>query len=42
MDKTLVALLASVSLLAAMPMPETGTTPPDAVPFETIRKVALN
>ena len=42
MTKTFVALLAFVSLLAAMPMPETGTTPPDAIPFETVRKVALN
>jgi hypothetical protein len=36
-----VALLAFVSLLAAMSMPETGTTPPNAVPFETVNKVAL-
>ena len=41
MTKTFAALLAVASLLVAMPMPETGTTPPNAVPFETIQQVAL-
>ncbi len=40
--KMLAGLMALFVLSAAMPMPETGTTPPDAVPFETARKVALN
>jgi len=39
--KTFAALLAFVSLLAAMPAPETGATPPNAVPFETVRNTAL-
>jgi len=34
-------LLALFALSAGMPSPETGTTPPNAVPFETIREVAL-
>ncbi|MCX6844224.1 MAG: hypothetical protein NTX53_18340, partial [candidate division WOR-3 bacterium] len=41
MTKTFAALLAFISLLVAMPMPGSGTTPPNAVPFETIQKVAL-
>jgi hypothetical protein len=39
--KILAALLVSFALLTAMPMPETGATPPNAVPFETIQNVAL-
>jgi hypothetical protein len=39
--KTLIAILASFAVLAAMPMPETGSTPPNAVPFETVQQVAL-
>jgi hypothetical protein len=37
----LAGLLALFFLAVAMPMPETGTTPPNAVPFETARNVAL-
>jgi hypothetical protein len=37
----LAGLLALFFLAVAMPMPETGTTPPNAVPFETVRNVAL-
>jgi len=39
--KMFAVLLAFVSLLVAMPMPDAGTTPPNAVPFEMIQKVAL-
>jgi hypothetical protein len=39
--KILTGLLALFVLAVAMPMPETGTTPPNAVPFETVRNVAL-
>ena len=41
MKKTLPGLLALFALSVAMPMPEAGSTPPDAVPFETIQEVAL-
>ena len=41
MTKTVAVLLAFLSLLVAMPMPETGTTPPNAVPVENVQKVAL-
>ena len=40
--KMLAGLMALYVLAAAMPMPETGAAPPDAVPFETVRNVALN
>ena len=40
--KIFAGLLALIVLAVAMPMPETGTTPPNAVPFETVRNVALN
>jgi hypothetical protein len=40
--KMLAGLCALFALSAAMSMPETGSTPPDAVPFETARAVALN
>jgi hypothetical protein len=39
--KMLAGLLALFVLAVAMPMPETGATPPNAVPFETVRNVAL-
>ena len=39
--KTLAGLCALFVLSLAMPMPEIGTTPPNAVPFETVRNVAL-
>jgi hypothetical protein len=39
--KMFAGLLALFVLAVAMPMPETGTTPPNAVPFETVRNVAL-
>jgi hypothetical protein len=35
-------LMALFVLAAAMPMPEAGATPPNAVPFATARQVALN
>jgi len=35
-------LFALFALCLAMPMPEAGSTPPNSVPFETVRKVALN
>ena len=40
--KILAGLLALFALSAAMSMPETGTTPPNAGPFDTVRAVALN
>jgi hypothetical protein len=40
--KMLTGLMALFVLAAAMPMPEIGAAPPDAVPFETVRNVALN
>ncbi len=40
--KIVAGLLTLFVLAVAMPMPETGTTPPSAVPYETIRSVALN
>ena len=40
--KMLAGLLALFVLAVAMPMPETGSTPPNAVPFETARSVALS
>jgi hypothetical protein len=40
--KMLAGLCALFALSAGMPAPQTGTTPPDAVPFETVRQVALN
>jgi len=39
--KMFAGLVALFVLAVAMPMPETGTTPPNAVPFETVRNVAL-
>jgi len=39
--KMFAGLLALFVLAVAMPMPETGATPPNAVPFETVRNVAL-
>jgi hypothetical protein len=39
--KTFAGLVALFVLAVAMPMPETGATPPNAVPFETVRNVAL-
>ena len=42
MIKMLLAVV-SVSVLAlALPMPEAGLTPPNAVPFDQIQRVALN
>ena len=40
--KMLAGRMALFVLSAAMPMPEIGAAPPDAVPFETARNVALN
>lgn len=39
--KMFAGLVALFVLAVAMPMPETGTTPPNAVPFETVRNVVL-
>jgi len=39
--KMFAGLLALLVLAVAMPMPQTGSTPPNAVPFETARNVAL-
>ena len=40
--KTFEGLLALFVLAVGMPMPGTGTTPPNAVPFDSVRIVALN
>lgn len=40
--KMLAGLLALFALSAALSLPETGTTPPNAVQFDTVRAVALN
>jgi hypothetical protein len=39
--KMFAGLVALFVLAVAMPMPETGSAPPNAVPFETVRDVAL-
>ncbi|MBM3314041.1 hypothetical protein FJY70_05575, partial [candidate division WOR-3 bacterium] len=39
--KMLAALAAAVSLLTAMPMPEAGSPPPNAVSFATVQDMAL-
>jgi hypothetical protein len=39
--KMFAGLLALFVLGVSMPMPETGTTPPNAVPFETVRNIAI-
>ena len=41
MIRILAGLLALFALSVAMSVPETGSTPPNAVPFETARNVAL-